>query len=209
MTNDKKIEQRLLNISNLIKNEINVKNVEFDFEINDWVDYLFKPDYKKLGPKLGEKITDIANLLKNLNSEDSNKILNSKEITIDGIKLKSEEIEVQRKPKKDLPNQDIVDDFLIYLDIDINEDLLMERFSREVVSVIQQERKDSGLDITDRIKLQINTKDNFVIQSIKLHQAYIMNETLSLDVVFTDNEGKNQILNKKIDLIINKLTNDS
>ena len=85
----------------------------------------------------------------------------------------------------------------------------MERISREVVSVIQQERKDSGLDITDRIELQINTEDNFVIEAIKLHQTYIMNETLSLNVVLTDTKGKNQIMNKKIDLIINKLTNDS
>ena len=47
------------------------------------------------------------------------------------------------------------------------------------------------------------------IKSIKKHESYIMNETLSLNLVITENDGKNQILNKKIDILINKLTNNS
>jgi isoleucyl-tRNA synthetase len=209
VTNDKKIEKRLFNISELIKNEINVKNVDFDVEISEWVDYIFKPDYKKLGPKLGKKIGNIANKLKNLSPEDAERILDFEAITVDGIELQNEDIEIQLKPKKDLLNQDIVDDFLIYLDTDLNDELLMERFSREVVSNIQQTRKDTGLDVTDRIKLKIFTKDTFVMQSIKKHESYIMNETLSLDLVLTEKSGENEIHNKKIDILINKLTDDS
>ena len=85
----------------------------------------------------------------------------------------------------------------------------MERFSREVVSSIQQIRKDSGLDVTDRIKLQINTTDNFIIQSINKHESYIKNETLSLELVLSESNAKNEILNKEIDIFINKLTNNS
>ena len=85
----------------------------------------------------------------------------------------------------------------------------MERFSREVVSAIQQIRKDSGLDVTDRIKLQINTTDNFIIQSITKHESYIKNETLSLELVLSESNAKNEILNKEIDIFINKLTNNS
>ena len=209
ITNDKNIEKRLLNISDLIKNEINVKNVDFDVEIDKWVKYVFKPDYKKLGPKLGQKIGTIASKLKNLSDEDIKKVLDFKEISVDGITLQNEDIEIQIKPKKDLPNQDIVDDFLIYLDTDVDDGLLMERFSREVVSAIQQARKDTGLDVTDRIELHIHTKDDFVIQSIKKHKSYIMNETLSRDLFITESGGKSEILNKKIDIVINKLTNNS
>ena len=151
----------------------------------------------------------IANKLKSLSSEDSKKILEHKGILIEGIQIQNEDIEIQLKPKKDLPNQDIVDDFLIYLDTDVNDDLLMERFSREVISAIQQARKDTGLDVTDRIELKVNTNDDFVIQSIKKHESYIMNETLSLNLVITESDGKNEILNKKIDIFINKLTNNS
>ncbi len=132
-----------------------------------------------------------------------------KEISVDGIKLQNEDIEIHVKPKEDLPNQDIVDDFLIYLDTNVDDDLLMERFSREVVSAIQQARKDTGLDVIDRIQLQIHTKDDFIIESIKKHESYIMNETLSLDLVITESDGKSKILNKKIDIVINKLTNNS
>jgi len=209
VTNDKNIEKRLLNISDLIKNEINVKNVDFDVEIDEWVDYVFKPDYKKLGPKLGQKIGSIASKLKNLSDEDTKKVLDFKEISVDGIKLQNEDIEIHIKPKEDLPNQDIVDDFLIYLDTNVDKDLLMERFSREVVSAIQQARKDTGLDVIDRIQLQIHTKDDFIIESIKKHESYIMNETLSLDLVIRESDGKSEILNKKIDIVINKLTNNS
>jgi isoleucyl-tRNA synthetase len=85
----------------------------------------------------------------------------------------------------------------------------MERFSREVVSAIQQARKDTGLDVTDRIELQIHTKDFFVIESIKQHESYIMNETLSLNLTIKEIDGKSEILNKKIDIVINKLANNS
>ena len=78
-----------------------------------------------------------------------------------------------------------------------------------MISAIQQARKDTGLDVTDRIELKVNTKDDFVIQSIKKHESYIMNETLSLNLVITESNGKNEILNKKIDILINKLTNNS
>ena len=78
----------------------------------------------------------------------------------------------------------------------------MERFSREVISAIQQARKDTGLDVTDRIELKVNTNDDVVIQSIKKHESYIMNETLSLNLVITESDGKNEIMNKKIDIFI-------
>ena len=162
-----------------------------------------------MGPKLGEQVGNIAKKLKNLSPEDSIKILELKAISIDGTELQNEDIEIQLKPKKDLPNQDIVDDFLIYLDTDLNDNLLMERFSREVVSAIQQARKDTGLDVTDRIELQVHTTDDFVIQSINKHESYVMSETLSLDLVIKKSDGKNEILNRKIDIFINKSTNDS
>ena len=190
----------------MIKNEINVKNVDFDVQINEWVDYVFKPDYKKLGPKLGEKIGNIAKKLNNLSPEDSVKILDFKAISVDGIELQNEDIEIQLKPKKDLQNQDIVDDFLIHLDINLNDDLLMERFSRELVSSIQKLRKDSGLYVVDRIKLQIISNDPFVKNSVEKYSNYIKSETLATQLHYISKDGSDLILDKKVSI---KLSNST
>ena len=57
ITKDREIENKLTVISDLIKNELNVKEVLFDFDIDSWIDYEFKPNFKILGPKLGNKLT--------------------------------------------------------------------------------------------------------------------------------------------------------
>ena len=70
---------------------------------------------------------------------------------------------------------EIVEDFSIYLNTDLNDDLLMERLSREIVSAIQKERKNKNLNVSDRIRLNFQTKDVFAKETIKKFSNYINN----------------------------------
>ena len=79
----------------------------------------------------------------------SNDILQGNGVVINDIKVSSGEIDIILNKKEDNENQDIVDDFSLYLDTSLDENLIMERFSRELVSSIQKLRKDSGLDVVD------------------------------------------------------------
>jgi len=97
----------------------------------------------------------------------------------------------------------------LYLDTSLDENLIMERFSRELVSSIQKLRKDSGLDVVDRIKLTITSNDSFVKESLNIHDDYVKNETLAIELNFIEEETQDLIFDKNVSLDIKKLTNNS
>ena len=97
----------------------------------------------------------------------------------------------------------------MYLDTSLDENLIMERFSRELVSSIQKLRKDSGLDVVDRIKLTITSNDSFVKESLNIHDDYVKNETLAVELNFIEEETQDLIFDKNVSIDIKKLTNNS
>mgnify|MGYP001338892344 FL=1 len=209
ITKDKKIEEKLNVISDLIKNEVNLKEVLFDFDVENWINYEFKPNFKVLGPKLGKQINVLSEYLKNVDENISNDILQGNGVIIDNIKVSSDEIDIILNKKENNENQDIVDDFSLYLDTSLDENLIMERFSRELVSSIQKLRKDSGLDVVDRIQLTITSNDNFVKESLNIHNDYVKNETLAVELNFIEKETQDLIFDKNVSVDIKKLTNNS
>jgi isoleucyl-tRNA synthetase len=88
-----------------------------------------------------------------------------------------------------------VDNFLISLDTAMDDELLEERISREIVSLIQKMRKDNGYDITDRISTKISSSDKTVLSAINCHEDYIKNETLSIDFSSINKAGEESLLN--------------
>ena len=92
---------------------------------------------------------------------------------------------------------------------ELNESLLMERLSRELVSHIQKERKNQGLDVTDRIKLTISSEDEFVHETITNFSKYITNETLTLDLITKKESSENKVYDRFLDVFIERSTNNS
>ena len=85
----------------------------------------------------------------------------------------------------------------------------MERLSRELVSYIQKERKNQGLDVTDRIKLTISSEDEFVHETIANFSKYITNETLTLDLITKKDSSVNKVYDRFLDIFIERSTNNS
>ena len=77
------------------------------------------------------------------------------------------------------------------------------------MSSIQKLRKDSGLDVVDRIKLTITSNDSFVKESLNIHHDYVKNETLAIELNFIEEKTKDLIFDKNVSLDIKKLTNNS
>ena len=77
------------------------------------------------------------------------------------------------------------------------------------MSSIQKLRKDSGLDVVDRIKLTITSNDSFVKESLKNHDDYVKNETLAIELNFIEEETQDLIFDKNVSIDIKKLTNNS
>jgi len=209
ISNNENITKQLGLIENLIMNEVNIKEIIIEKNVDKWIDYEFKPNFEILGPTLGKDINKIVKYLKNISTEQKNLLLENKTTEVDGITINLEDIDINLIKKEEVDGLDIVGEFCLLLDTELNNDLLMERMSRELVSYIQKERKIQGFDVTDRIKLTIVTNDKFVLSTVENFTPYISSETLSLDLVTKISDTNNEVHDRNVEILINKLANDS
>ena len=204
VTSDKSLQSQIKNVEKIILNELNIKNMTFENNISEWVRYICKPNYQKLGPKLGKEVNNLKSNLDSLQQEEIAKIIEQGFFNYNNQKIELDSLDLQLVAISDSPNQDIVDDFLVSLDVDIDDELLEERISREIVSLIQKMRKDNGYDITDRITTTIFSSDGLLLSAIKCHQNYIKNETLSINFSSVSEPGESSLLDYSITIKIEK-----
>ncbi len=181
-------------IAELIKAEVNVKKIELIDDASGILVKNIKPNFKVLGPKFGKDMRLVATEIKKLTQEDINKIekegqlsfeINSKNstLTLDEVEISSQDIEGWL-----VANQG---NLTVALDVTISDDLRKEGIARELINRIQNLRKETGLDVTDKIKLKVE-KDGVVEVAILNNEDYIKNETLTQEMVLED-EVKNGI----------------
>ena len=168
-------------VSDLIKREVNVKKIEFIEGDSEILIKQVKPNFKTLGPKYGSQMKEITSAVKNLNSKQIQEletksqidlVINKKNITfgLEDFEILSNDIEGWLVAHEG--------DITVALDITINENLVDEGISRELISRIQTIRKNSGFDVTDRIKIII-LDDDKVSRAINKNINYIKSETLA------------------------------
>ena len=181
-------KEEILAVSNLIKHEVNIKEIQILEDASDILIKQIKPNFKALGPKFGKEMRFIAAAVQQFNQEDINKIEKDGNISIEingkNIILERADVEIS---SKDIEGWLVANEgsLTVALDVTITEDLQKEGVARELVNRIQNARKDTGLEVTDKIKLTVlNYKD--LQQSITDNKDYIMSETLTKELVFVD-----------------------
>ena len=204
VTKDTSLQNEIKNVEHIILNELNVKEIIFENNISEWVKYVCKPNYQELGPKLGKDVNKLKSELDSLNQDEIAQIIEAGSFNFNNRKIDLHSLDLQLVPTAERPNQDIVNDFLISLNTDIDDELLEERISREIVSLIQKLRKESDYDITDRIITTISSEDEIVLSAIKSHVKYIQNETLSVNFSTVKEPGTENLLNYSISIQIEK-----
>jgi isoleucyl-tRNA synthetase len=168
-------------VEDLILSEINVKGIEYLSEDSDILVKRIKPNFKSLGPKFGKLMKQIAGAVNQFSQDDIKKLEKEGKFTLnlDGsnleIGLEDVEISTQDIPGWSVANQD---DLTVALDITITEELQQEGLARELVNRIQNFRKDSGFEVTDRIKVKI-AKSEKTDDAFTKFQNYICMETLA------------------------------
>ena len=183
------LEKKEINdISELIKSEVNVKEIELIGNSSGILIKKAKPNFKTLGPKLGKKLSKVITRINQLNDLDIEKIESGSSIIVD---IDGDEL-VLEPTDKEIVSEDIEGWLVasekritVALDITLNERLINEGICRELVNKIQTLRKDSGLQVTDKIILKIQ-KDNIIEKAIFENQNYILNETLAENLEFVD-----------------------
>ncbi|RKR15002.1 isoleucyl-tRNA synthetase [Maribacter vaceletii] len=185
---DEKQKQEIEAVADLIKSEVNVKEIELLDDASDILVKQIKPNFKVLGPKYGKDMKLIAQAVAGLNQEDIQKIEQDGELSI-SIENKSINLQLQ---DVEISSQDIEGwlvatsgKLTVALDVTINDELKKEGIARELVNRIQNIRKESGFEVTDKIDIKI-LKDGIVEEAVAGNIDYIKTETLTADLHFEE-----------------------
>lgn len=173
---------------NIVKEELNVKEVEFKEELEEFITYKFKPNLRTLGPKYGKLLNKIREVLDGMeaNGEEMLELFDRGEsyhLTIETheIELKKEDVLVERA-QNDKYTMKEENNVAVVLDTVITDQLKEEGYVREIISKVQTMRKDAGFEVQDHIKLAY--KDNEVLKEvIEKYKEEIANEVLAESII--------------------------
>ena len=174
-------KEEILAIADLVKHEVNVKEIELLEDASDILVKQIKPNFKALGPRFGKDMKLIANAINNLQPSDIKQIEENGVLAIEingkSINLERRDVEITSQDIEGwlVANQGAV---TVALDVTISEALKDEGIARELVNRIQNLRKDSGFEVTDRIEVFLQ-KDAHIENAIKQNLDYIKLETLT------------------------------
>ena len=175
-------------VSDLIKAEVNVKEIVLLDDASGILVKQIKPNFKTLGPRFGKDMGLIAKEIQGFSSDQINKFERDGEISIiiqeKSIILTLQEVEIS---SQDIEGWLVANSngITVALDISISEELHQEGIARELVNRIQNIRKDSGFEVTDKIKVQIQ-RNGDLETAVLNNEDYIKSETLTDILVFVD-----------------------
>ncbi|CAL2087638.1 Isoleucine--tRNA ligase [Tenacibaculum sp. 190524A05c] len=175
-------------VSSLIKSEVNVKEIELLDDASGILVKQIKPNFKALGPKFGKDMKLVSSEIQSFTQEQINTVEKEGQISIEingkSITLGTEDVEIS---SKDIEGWLVAnaDGITVALDVTITEDLRKEGIARELVNRIQNARKDSGFEVTDKIKLTFLNFEELQ-QSVLANENYIKTETLTNELVFVE-----------------------
>ena len=171
-------------VKNLIMNEVNVKEIELIEKTTGLITKRIKPNFKTLGPRYGKWMKQIAALVAEFSQERIAEVEAAPETVLD---LGAERITVTPADfeitSEDMPGWLVASEgkLTVALDITVTEELKAEGVARELINRIQNIRKDSGFEVTDKIRAEIEQKP-LVADAIARFAGYIASQTLAVEV---------------------------
>ena len=175
-------------VKDLILHEVNVKEIEYVTDTSGIIKKKIKPNFKTLGRLLGKNMKNAAAIINTLSQEDISEIEKtgkySLEINGEKYELSAEDFIISAE---DIPGWLVANEgeLTVALDITLTDDLKAEGLARELVNRIQNLRKSSDFDVTDRIAVQL-TADDKLKEAIEKYGDYIKSETLADDIAFVE-----------------------
>lgn len=182
-----KFKRQVSSVEDLIMSEVNVKAIEFIDDESGILVKKVKPNFRKLGQEYGPKVKEIAAGINRFTEEDINKLEMANEyalaISDSTVLLTLEDVEISYE---DIPGWSVASEgrVTVALDVTISDDLKKEGIARDLVNRVQNIRKDMGLEVQDKIKIDIESNTELVNAALEANKEYICTETqaLSLDI---------------------------
>lgn len=192
----------------IIKEELNVKEIEFTEDAGRFVSYNVKPNLKTVGPKYGAILPTISQMLKGGDGTEFVHELREKGVLIleigdAKIELKEEDLLIETtKSEKYISAQE--GDIVVVLDIELNDELIEEGFVRELISKIQNLRKDSGFEVQNHIEIYYSDNEKMA-EIIERNKAQIADETLADKIEKGEGETELDINSEKVKIKLVRL----
>ncbi len=180
---DGKIKNIIGNLDSLIKEELNVKELYFENDLSKYMNFILKPNFKIAGPIMGNEIKDFSKFLTNLSEEEIMKLKNNELIIFNNREISSDLVDITINSKEGF-NVAMAGNNFIILDTKLTPQLINEGIARELISKIQNIRKQKDFNVADRINiLYYGDIDNILND----YQEYIKKETLAINFIKKDN----------------------
>ncbi|MDE5539524.1 MAG: isoleucine--tRNA ligase [Bacilli bacterium] len=172
----------------LIKEELNVKEVVFASDLNEYMNFTVKPNFKEVGKVLGAKIKEFTSVLENLTAKEINKLNNNDDIVVtlsgEDFTVTKDMVDIRITAKEGF-NVGMDNNCFIILNTELTSDLVLEGIAREFVSKVQNIRKNEDYNVSDRIEICYNG-DEMVRETVDKFQEYIAKETLGIKIIFDE-----------------------
>ena len=185
---DVSIRSSLMAQKDLIAEELNVKQVRIEDTDADLTTLSFKANFKTLGRRYGKNMKAAAQAISQLTRDIWQKLSDGEGIMILDQEIRAEDVIVRRTAKSDVVIE-THEALVIALDTEITPELIAEGHSREATRRIQQYRKDSGLEISDRIYLTLFAQDEILANALKFYNERIAADVLALSIEVVQNDG--------------------
>ena len=185
---DEQQKHEIMAVAELIKSEVNVKEVDLLDDASGILVKQIKPNFKVLGPRFGKDMGLIASEIQGFSQESIQNLEREGVLTLEvngkSINLGLEDVEIS---SQDIEGWLVANSgsITVALDVTITEELRKEGIARELVNRIQNLRKEAGFEVTDKIDIKLQ-KDGSVEQAVISNLAYIKAETLTADLVFEE-----------------------
>ena len=206
---DKKKEKVIGELTSLIKEELNVKEVIYTDDLSTYMNFMVKPNFKEVGKIFGKNIKEFSDKLLELSNEDINKLENQESIkmSIDNTTydITKDMVDIRISSKDGFKAMVVGNNFVI-LNTVITKELENEGLARETISKVQQLRKTMNFDITDRINMYIDATSEYK-ENIKDYLDMIKDETLTINVYDKDDiEDKVNINDYEVGFVLEKVS---
>ena len=178
--------------TDIIADELNVKEVKFASDVESFVSYSFKPQLRTVGPKYGKLLNGIRTALAEINGTEAMNELKSTgllTLDIDGnkVELFEEDLLIETAQTEGYVTE-ADGDISVVLDTNLTSELIEEGFVREIVSKVQTMRKEAGFEVMDKIHIYAKDNDR-ILELMKNHKEEIMSEVLAEDMTLGTTDG--------------------
>ncbi len=183
---NEKTRQQIASITDIIMSEVNVKAVEFLSDDSGILKKKVKPNFKVLGPKYGKDMKAVGEAILGMNEAQIREIEQNGNIQHATFNIHLSEVEIIAE---DVPGWLVATDgsLTVALDVTITDELRKEGIARDVVNRIQNLRKDSGFEVTDKIKITLLKNNTELAEAIETNSAYICQEVQAVSLELVDN----------------------